>query len=217
MSGSRGRFISLEGGEGAGKSTQAKRLAAKLSEHGIEAVLTREPGGTPGAEAIRGLLVSGETGRWDALTETLLHYAARREHVEKAVKPALLRGGWVITDRFADSTMAYQGYAGGVGREAVATLHRLVLGDFRPDLTLILDIPVDLGLQRARIRMQSQVAAEDRYERMGEAFHQTLRSAFHEIAAQEPQRCRIIDASGDVDAVTAALWQTVAATFNLRA
>lgn len=217
MSGSRGRFISLEGGEGAGKSTQAKRLAAKLSEQGIEAVLTREPGGTPGAEAIRGLLVSGDTGRWDALTETLLHFAARREHVEKTVKPALARGAWVITDRFADSTMAYQGYAGGAGREAVAALHRLVLGDFRPDLTLILDLPVEQGLERARARMQGQAAAEDRYERMGEAFHQALRSAFHDIAALEPQRCRIINAGGDIDTVATALWQAVAATFNLPA
>ena len=217
MNGSRGRFISLEGGEGAGKSTQAKRLAAKLAEHGIEAVLTREPGGTPGAEAVRGLLVSGETGRWDALTETLLHFAARREHVEKTVKPALARGVWVITDRFADSTMAYQGYAGGAGREAVAALYKLVLGDFRPDLTLILDVPVELGLKRAKARMHGQAAAEDRYERMGEAFHQTLRAAFHEIAVQEPERCRIIDADGDIDAVATALWQAVAATFNLRA
>ncbi len=217
MNVARGRFISLEGGEGAGKSTQAKRLAARLSEFGIETVLTREPGGTPGAEAIRGLLVSGETARWDPLTETLLHFAARREHVEKRIKPAIARGAWVITDRFADSTMAYQGYAGGVGRDTVAALHRLVLGDFQPDLTLILDVPVDLGLKRAQARMQGQAAAEDRYERMGEVFHQSLRSAFHEIAAQEPRRCRLIDAAGDVESVAAALWQAVAATFNLRA
>lgn len=217
MSAGTGRFISLEGGEGAGKSTQAKRLAAKLAERGIETVLTREPGGTPGAEAIRNLLVSGDTGRWDGLTETLLHFAARREHVEKTVRPALARGAWVITDRFADSTMAYQGYAGGVGREAVDKLYMLVLGDFRPDLTLILDLPVELGLGRARSRMQGQAGAEDRYERMGEAFHQSLRNAFHDIAAREPQRCRIIDARGDVDQVAVALWQAVAARFNLSA
>lgn len=217
MSGSRGRFISLEGGEGAGKSTQAKRLAAKLSAQGIEALLTREPGGTPGAEAIRGLLVSGDTARWDAITETLLHFAARREHVEKAVKPALARGAWVITDRFADSTMAYQGYAGGAGRKTVAALQTLVLGGFQPDLTLILDLPVEVGLRRARSRMEGQMAAEDRYERMGEAFHHSLRAAFHEIAAQEPQRCRIVDAGGNIDDVAAALWQAVAATFNLPA
>jgi len=211
----RGRFISLEGGEGAGKSTQVKRLAARLAEHGIETVLTREPGGTPGAEAIRNLLVSGDTGRWDGMTETLLHFAARREHVEKLVRPALTRGTWVITDRFADSTMAYQGYASGAGRETVEKLYALVLGDFRPDLTLILDLPVEVGLARARSRMQGQAAAEDRYERMGEAFHRALRDAFHDIAAREPQRCRLIDASGDIDKVADALWQAVAAEFKL--
>lgn len=211
-----GRFITLEGGEGAGKSTQIKRLAARLQDCGIEVVLTREPGGTPGAEAIRGLLVSGDTGRWDAVTETLLHYAARREHVEKTVKPALQRGAWVISDRFADSTMAYQGYAGSVGRETVTALHRLVLGEFKPDLTLVLDLPVEIGLSRARSRMQGQAAAEDRYERMGTAFHEALRSAFHDIAAREPGRCRIIDASGDMDAVAAAIWKSVAGQFGLK-
>jgi dTMP kinase len=215
-----GRFITLEGGEGAGKSTQVKRLAAALSVRDIDVVLTREPGGTPGAEAIRELLVTGDPARWDAMTETLLHYAARRAHVEKTVKPALARGAWVISDRFADSTMAYQGYAGSVGREAVATLHRLVLGDFQPDLTLVLDLPVETGLARARKRlqaggMQGSSAAEDRYERMGLAFHETLRRAFHDIAAREPQRCHVIDAGGDPDQVATALWQAVAAKFNL--
>jgi dTMP kinase len=213
--GSPGRFITLEGGEGAGKSTQVKRLAAKLAERGIEAVMTREPGGTPGAEAIRNLLVTGDPARWDAMTETLLHYAARRAHVEMTVKPALARGAWVISDRFADSTMAYQGYGGAVGRDTIAALHKLVLGDFAPDLTLVLDLPVDVGLRRAKARMQGQAAAEDRYERMGTAFHETLRQAFHDIAAREPQRCRLIDAGGDVDSVAAALWQAVASRFTL--
>lgn len=216
MTAGTGRFITLEGGEGAGKSTQVKRLAAMLAGRGIEIVQTREPGGTPGAEAIRGLLVSGDTGRWDAVTEALLHYAARREHVEKTVKPALQRGAWVVSDRFADSTMAYQGYAGGIGRETVATLHRLVLGDFQPNLTLILDLPVEAGLARARSRMQGQAAAEDRYERMGMDFHQALRDAFHDIAAREPQRCRVIDAGGNVDQVAAAIWNVVAEQFGLR-
>lgn len=217
--GSPGRFITLEGGEGAGKSTQVKRLAAKLAERGIEVVQTREPGGTPGAEAIRNLLVTGDPDRWDAMTETLLHYAARRAHVEKTVKPALARGAWVISDRFADSTMAYQGYGGAVGQQTVTSLHKLVLGDFAPDLTLVLDLPVEIGLQRAKARMQGQkdslAAAEDRYERMGTTFHETLRKAFHDIAAREPHRCRVIDASGDVDAVAAALWQAVASRFTL--
>ncbi|MEK9967788.1 MAG: dTMP kinase [Ferrovibrio sp.] len=210
-----GRFITLEGGEGAGKSTQVKHLAAALAARGIEVVQTREPGGTPGAEAIRALLVTGDPARWDAMTETLLHYAARRAHVEKTVKPALARGAWVISDRFADSTMAYQGYAGAVGRDTVASLHQLVLGDFAPDLTLVLDLPVEVGLARAKARMQGSIQAEDRYERMGLAFHEALRAAFHDIAAREPQRCRLIDASGSADQVAAALWQTVAARFNL--
>lgn len=213
--GSPGRFITLEGGEGAGKSTQVKRLAAKLAERGVDVVQTREPGGTPGAEAIRNLLVTGDPDRWDAMTETLLHYAARRAHVEKTVKPALARGAWVISDRFADSTMAYQGYGGAVGRDTVAALHELVLGDFAPDLTLVLDLPVEIGLQRAKARMQGQATAEDRYERMGTAFHEALRKAFHDIAAREPQRCHVIDASGDVDAVAAALWNAVAGRFTL--
>ncbi|WP_290816537.1 dTMP kinase [Ferrovibrio sp.] len=217
----RGHFITLEGGEGAGKSTQVKRLAAALSARGIEVVQTREPGGTPGAEDIRTLLVTGDLGRWDAMTETLLHYAARRAHVEKTVKPALARGIWVISDRFADSTMAYQGYAGSVGREAVAALHKLVLGDFAPDLTLVLDLPVETGLARAKARMtgtgQAPGQIEDRYERMGLAFHESLRAAFHEIARREPERCRLIDADGNPDQVAAALWQAVATRFNLPA
>jgi dTMP kinase len=216
----RGHFITLEGGEGAGKSTQVKRLAAALSTHGIEVVQTREPGGTPGAEEIRGMLVKGDPARWDAMTETLLHYAARRAHVEKTVKPALARGAWVISDRFADSTMAYQGYAGSVGRETVAVLHKTVLGDFQPDLTLILDLPVEIGLARAQARMQGSLqqvlgVAEDRYERMGLAFHESLRKAFHDIAVRDPERCRLVDATGNPDQVAAALWHAVAARFNL--
>lgn len=212
-----GRFITLEGGEGAGKSTQVKRLAAALSARGIEVVQTREPGGTPAAEDIRALLVTGDPGRWDAMTETLLHYAARRTHVEKTVKPALARGAWVISDRFADSTMAYQGYAGSVGREAVAALHKLVLGVFVPDLTLVLDLPVETGLARAKARMTGAAQAEDRYERMDLAFHESLRAAFHDIAKREPGRCRLIDASGSPDQVAAALWQAVAERFSLQA
>ncbi|MBX3455859.1 dTMP kinase [Ferrovibrio sp.] len=213
----RGVFITLEGGEGAGKSTQIKRLVARLAARGIEAVATREPGGTPGAEAIRGLLVTGDVARWDAVTETLLHYAARREHVEKTVKPALQRGAWVISDRFADSTMAYQGHAGAVGAARVGALHKLVLGDFTPDLTLILDLPVQVGLARAKSRANTAGAnaAEDRYERMGLAFHEALRKAFLDIAAAEPQRCRVVAADTDADSVEAALWAQVAQQFKL--
>lgn len=217
MTARRGRFITLEGGEGAGKSTQVKRLAAALSARGVDVVQTREPGGTPGAEDIRALLVTGDPSRWDAMTETLLHYAARRAHVEKAVKPALARGAWVISDRFADSTMAYQGYAGSVGREAVTALQELVLGEFAPDLTLVLDLPVETGLARAKARMTGASQAEDRYERMGLAFHESLRAAFHDIVRREPERCRLVDAGGTPDQVAAALWQAVALRFNLPA
>lgn len=210
-----GRFITLEGGEGAGKSTQVKALAARLTALGLDVVTTREPGGTPGAEAIRSLLVTGDPGRWDALTDTLLHYAARRAHVEKTIRPALARGAWVISDRFADSTMAYQGYAGAVGPARVATLHDLVLGDFRPDLTLILDLPVEAGLARARARHAAQAGAEDRYERMGTAFHASLRQAFLTIAAAEPERCRVVDAAGDPETVSRSLWAEICARFKL--
>jgi len=210
-----GRFITLEGGEGAGKSTQVKALAAMLTARGFEVVTTREPGGTPGAEAIRSLLVTGDPDRWDALTDTLLHYAARRAHVVKTIRPALARGAWVISDRFADSTMAYQGYAGAVGPARVATLHDLVLGDFRPDLTLILDLPEEAGLARARARHAAQTGAEDRYERMGPAFHASLRQAFLTIAAAEPERCRVVDAAGDPDTVSRALWAEICARFKL--
>ena len=143
------RFITFEGGEGAGKTTHVKRLADALTTAGIDVRTTREPGGAPGAEEIRDLLVTGETGRWDATSEALLHFAARRAHVEAMVRPALAAGRWVVCDRFADSTMAYQGYGHGLGRDAVETLYRVVLDDFAPDLTLILDVPVAVGLERA--------------------------------------------------------------------
>ncbi|MBP6818530.1 MAG: dTMP kinase [Ferrovibrio sp.] len=212
-----GRFVTLEGGEGAGKSTQIKLLVAKLQSLGFEVVQTREPGGTPGAEAIRGLLVTGDIARWEADTEALLHYAARAEHVAKTVKPALARGAWVISDRFADSTMAYQGYAGQVGRERIAALHKLVLGEFQPDLTLILDLPVQEGLRRAGARANATGSTEDRYERMGLPFHEALRAAFLDIARREPERCRVVDATGGPDSVAAALWAALAARFNLAA
>ena len=195
---SRGRFITLEGGEGAGKSTQVRRLAAWLNERGIETVATREPGGSPGAEAIRTLLVSGETDRWDAVTETMLHFAARRDHLRVTVLPALNRGAWVISDRFADSTRAYQGIVQGAGNDVVERLYSLAVGDLRPDLTLVLDLPVATGLARAAER-----GGENRYERMGAAFHERLRTAFLEIAAGEPDRCLVVDADADLDAVAA--------------
>ena len=191
------RFITFEGGEGAGKSTHVKRLAEALTTAGIDNLTTREPGGAPGAEEIRQLLVTGETGRWDATSEALLHFAARQTHVEETVRPALAAGRWVICDRFADSTMAYQGYGHGLGRDAIETLYRVVLGDFGPDLTLILDLPVADGLERAGGRDH----AEDRYERMDIAFHERLRAGFLDIAGREPDRCAVIDATRTADVV----------------
>jgi dTMP kinase len=198
MTGDRtGRFITLEGGEGGGKSTQARRLAAVLENDADEILLTREPGGSPGAEQIRGLLVDGEVHRWDAVTETLLHFAARRDHLVNTVQPALARGAWVISDRFADSTMAYQGYGHGVDKPAIAELYRICVGSLKPDLTLILDLPVEAGLARAIGRG----GGEDRYERMDTAFHERLRQGFLEIARREPARCVVIDAARGEDEV----------------
>ncbi|MBE9557469.1 MAG: dTMP kinase [Proteobacteria bacterium] len=194
-----GRFITLEGGEGGGKSTQARRLAAMLESEAGEILLTREPGGSPGAEQIRGLLVDGEVHRWDAITETLLHFAARRDHLVNTVQPALARGAWVISDRFADSTMAYQGFGHGVDRDAIAELYRICVGSLKPDLTLILDLPVEAGLARAAGRG----GGEDRYERMDVAFHERLRQGFLEIAGREPARCVVIDAARGEDEVHA--------------
>jgi dTMP kinase len=192
----KGRFITLEGGEGGGKSTQVFRLADRLRRTGLQVVATREPGGAEGAEVIRKLLVSGDPGRWDPMTELLLHFAARRDHLRRTIWPALERGHWVVCDRFADSTMAYQGYGQGLGCAAVEAVYRLVVGDFKPDLTLILDLPVAEGLHRADAR-----GGENRYERMDKVFHERLRQGFIEIARAEPARCVLIDASRPVDTV----------------
>jgi dTMP kinase len=197
----RGRFITLEGGEGAGKSTQTKRLGLALDTVGIDAVITREPGGAPAAENIRALLVDGDVDRWTPMSEALLNYAARLEHMRHTISPALDAGKWVISDRFADSTMAYQGYGHQLGADRIAELHTLTLGDFLPDLTIVLDIPVEAGLARAGDR----VGGGERYERMDEAFHQRLRDGFIEIARGDPDRCAIFDASGDIDAVQAGI------------
>lgn len=206
----RGRFITLEGGEGAGKSTHVRRLADRLREIGVDVVETREPGGTPPAEEIRRLLVTGAIGRWEPMTEALLHYAARREHLTRTVWPAMEQGRWVVSDRHADSTMAYQGYALGLGRERIEALHRIVVGNFAPDLTIVLDLPAERGLVRARDRGTSGSAAgEDRYERMGLGFHERLRQAFLEIAAREASRCVVIDATAAVDVVANTVWSEV--------
>jgi dTMP kinase len=198
------RFITLEGGEGAGKSTQARKLATRLIERGHRVTLTREPGGAPGAEAIRDLLVSGDTGRWTPLAETLLHFAAREEHLSRTIRPALGRGEWVISDRFVDSTFAYQGAAQGSARDTIEVLGKMVIGGDMPGLTLILDLPVDVGLARSHAR-----GGEDRYERMGPAFHETLRQAFLAIAKAQPERCVTIDATADEEEVARQIWHSV--------
>jgi dTMP kinase len=200
------RFITFEGGEGGGKSTQAGRLVAALEHAGKSVLLTREPGGAPGAEEIRGLIVGGEPGRWDAVTEALLVSAARRDHLVKTVWPALAAGTWVVSDRFADSTTAYQGYAGGVAQRHLSQLYRFVAGDFAPDLTIILDLPPVAGLARAK---QRGAAGEDRFERMEDDFHKKLRAGFLKIAEREKQRCVVVDATSDVDSVHQAVRRAV--------
>jgi dTMP kinase len=211
MSTTPGHFISLEGGEGTGKSTQARRLAEALRARGIETVLTREPGGSPGAEQIRKLVVEGEGGRWSPITETLLVYAARADHVTRTIGPALARGQWVVTDRFNDSTFAYQGAGRGVPRETIRRIDAAVLDDFRPDLTLILDLPVETGLARAGARG----GTETRFESLGTDFHERMRAAFLDIARRQPERCRLIDAGRDEEAVAMAIWQAVRDRFDL--
>jgi len=206
-----GRFITLEGGEGTGKSTQIKRLAASLAAKGIPVLATREPGGSPGAEQIRTLMVEGEPGRWDAITETLLAYAARADHVARTIGPALLAGTWVISDRFSDSTFAYQGVGRGVPRETIRRIDSAVLDDFAPDLTLVLDLDVTVGLQRATARP----GAENRFEKFGADFHEKLRQAFLDIARRHPERCRVIDAGGSEDQVAEAILTAVSRRFDL--
>jgi dTMP kinase len=206
----RGRFITFEGGEGAGKSTQLKRLVERLRAPDLEVVATREPGGSPGAEAIRELVLNGAADRWSPVTETLLMYAARRDHIERVIAPALARGAWVVCDRFADSTRAYQGAGGGTDPSLIAALEAQVLGETRPDLTLIFDIPPEAGLRRAQAR-----GGEMRFESKGLAFHRQLREGFLAIARDEPARCALIDATGSIDAVAAAVWSAVNARLAL--
>ncbi|MFP6757176.1 MAG: dTMP kinase [Alphaproteobacteria bacterium] len=202
---SRGKFITLEGGEGTGKSTQCARLAARLEAAGVTVVQTREPGGTEAAERVRALLVDGPGDRWDAVGEALLHSAARRSHLVDRVWPALEGGAWVVCDRFADSTMAYQGYAMGLGRDAVETLTDITAAGFTADLTLLLDLAPEDGLRRAGER----AGAADRYERRGLDFHQALRDAFLDIAGREPERFVIIDGSASVDDIADAIFGAV--------
>jgi dTMP kinase len=201
----RGQFITFEGGEGAGKSTQLKRLVARLEAAGRPVVATREPGGSPGAESIRDLVLRGSADRWSPVTETLLMYAARRDHIERVIRPALERDDWVVCDRFADSTRAYQGAAGGTDPALIGALETHILEDTRPDLTLVFDLPTAVGLERAHAR----AGAEMRFESKGEAFHERLRESFLAIARAEPGRCAVIDARGTLDEVEAAVWAAI--------
>lgn len=200
-----GRFISFEGGEGAGKSTQLRLLAERLSERSVEIIATREPGGTEGADAIRALILTGAADRWGVRAEALLMNAARADHVERLVRPSLDRGVWVITDRYADSTLVYQGVGGGLGERELRNLHEVATAGLWPDLTLILDIAEAEGLARAAAR----AGAEMRFESKGETFHAAVRAGFRARAMAEPARCKLIDASGSVEDVAARIWAAV--------
>ncbi len=200
-----GKFISLEGGEGAGKSTQARALAAALAARGIDCLVTREPGGSPGAEAIRDLLLTGDEARWSPRAEALLFAAARADHLEKTIRPALGLGRWVVSDRFLDSSLAYQGGAGGLGRAAVRALHRFGSEDFLPDRTLVLLL--DEAGARARARDRS---GSDRIGARPAAYHRAVDAAFRRIAEDEPQRVRLVDASGTAADVTQRLLAAIA-------
>jgi dTMP kinase len=194
-----GRFVTLEGGEGVGKSTQAKALAAALRQRGIEVVVTREPGGSPGAEAIRALLLEGEIDRWSAGAEALLFAAARSDHVARTIKPALERGDWVLCDRFLDSSSAYQGLVGGLGVEAIRRFHEIGSGGFLPDRTLLLRLEGGEATDRAARR---DGHGSDRFGARDSAYHASIAAAFDALAAAEPERIRIVDASGAPETVT---------------
>jgi dTMP kinase len=203
----RGRFITLEGGEGTGKSTQTRRLVAHLASLGIDAIATREPGGSPGAENLRQLLLAGAVAPLGPAAEAIVFSAARIDHLDATIRPALRRGAFVVCDRFADSTRAYQGALGNLDPRLIRALERTTVGETRPDLTLVLDLPAETGLARAGARRAS--GAADRFEAEALAFHQALRSTFLEIAAAEPQRCVVIDASADEERVADAVWKAV--------
>ncbi len=209
-----GRFISLEGGEGAGKSTQARRLAEALAEKGLPVLRTREPGGAPGAEAVRGVLLGHGPwdGPWDGIAECLLHFAARREHVARSIAPALAAGIWVVCDRFADSTLAYQCFGQGVPRTVWDRLAEVTLDGLRPDLTLVLDIAPAEGLARAAARGET-----NRYEALDPGFHDRVRTGFRAILAAEPARCAAIDATDTPEGVAAAILATVRSRLNIPA
>lgn len=205
------RMIVIDGVDGGGKGVQSRRLLESLRRAGHDAILTREPGGSPAAEEIRQLLVSGEPDKWDAMTELMLMYAARRAHLRDTIWPALEQGAWVISDRFADSSRAFQGIAGNLGLETVETIHRIVVGDFEPALVLILDIPETIALQRA----QERGGKEDRFEKKGADYHAAVRSAFLQIARDGDERYAVIDAEQGRDEVSADILSVIERRFGL--
>lgn len=201
-----GRFVTIEGGEGAGKSTQVNLLAERLRERGIDVLVTREPGGTEGAEAIRNLIVDGAADRWRPLAELYLFLAAREDHLHRAILPALAAGSWVVSDRFADSSRVYQGIAGELGLELVDLLQEPLLRAHRPDLTVVLDLPVAAGLARCAAR-----GGAARFEAKGTAYHERVRAGFRLLAGREPGRFAIVDAGRAAGEVAAELWSIVEA------
>ncbi len=208
----RGKFITFEGGEGTGKSTQAAMLALHLESLGIAVLLTREPGGSPGAEIIRHVLLSGAAKPLGPEAEAMLFAAAREDHVKCAIEPALVAGKWVVCDRFADSTRVYQGALGQVDQRLIKSLERVSIGDLLPDLTLILDLPVEAGLQRRAQRRGD--ALPDRFEAEDVEFHEKLRQAYLALAAREPQRCVVIDAGGSKEDIAKQIWAVVNSRFD---
>lgn len=209
----RGRFLTFEGGEGAGKSSRVKELAEALRRRGIEVVVTREPGGSVGAEAVRHALLSGAAEAFGPLAEAILFAAARADHVDQTIRPALERGAWVISDRFADSTRVYQGASGDVPAAQVAALEEIAIDDVRPDLTILLDVPVEIGLARAAARRGDDVA--DRFEKEGAEIHERRRRAFLALARGEPKRFVVVDASQDPATVAEAVWYGVCSRLGL--
>ncbi|MFN0263651.1 dTMP kinase [Tepidamorphus sp. 3E244] len=208
----RGRFITFEGGEGTGKSTQSRRLAGTLRNRGLDVVETREPGGSPAAELIRKIILSGAAEPLGAEAETMLFFAARDDHLNTVIRPALERGQWVVCDRFVDSTRAYQEHAGNVPAELIRSLERAVIGDTWPDLTVILDIDAQTGLTRARGETGND---DDRFERADVAYHERIRDAFRKIAQAEPDRCVLIDAASSPGKVAEAVWKAASKRIEL--
>jgi len=207
----RNKMIVIDGVDGAGKGVQSRRLLMSLENAGLDAILTREPGGSPAAEDIRKLLVEGDPEKWDSMTELLLMYASRRTHLRDTIWPAIEADRWVISDRFADSSRAFQGIAGELGLDLVENIHQLVVGSFQPGLVLILDLPESIALQRAASRGDN----EDRFEKKGSDYHSKVRQAFREIALSNPQKYSLIDANQTIDHVSQQILEAINGHFNL--